>query len=165
MKDHAHQVDEEHRESRSFLWNLQQANAAMEVQIKRMEQELAAEALSTDVRSNVWGFHQILLLHAYFLLLFVGVAVPTAFCKYLRTRRRSKWKRNWKVSKQKLHAFHRGMEMWLNQTELWLYQDDKHVGIDEHWWKFGRDVYFKSRPTRSDKPEPYDVGTETAWNN
>ena len=44
VKLHVHQVDEEHRESRSFLWDVQQANAAMGLQIKKVEQELAIEA-------------------------------------------------------------------------------------------------------------------------
>lgn len=44
VKAHANQVDDEHRQSRSFLWGVEQANAALDVQIKRMQQELAAEA-------------------------------------------------------------------------------------------------------------------------
>lgn len=55
MKAHAHQVDDEHRESRSFLWDVQHANAALEVQIKRMQQELAAEACTQHTECHRVG--------------------------------------------------------------------------------------------------------------
>ncbi|CAJ1403968.1 unnamed protein product [Effrenium voratum] len=54
-KGHCLQLDQEHRQSRSFLWDVQQSNAAMEVELRRHAAELASDKVQQQLDAALRG--------------------------------------------------------------------------------------------------------------